>query len=162
MKSLIKYSIWIVFLCIIVSSCGEYPCGKASSYIALISFTINESDTIIVRRFTKGNNFISVKDTVRIDNSNANFQHNGDTILVLGGSFNDNLNGNFTITSEYDFEIYFPKINRVYKVTDIIEPQEYGRSSTRKDYCINEITSYKINGQLVNSGNFFSRIYIKK
>ena len=158
MKNLIQYSLLTIIVCALISACGEYPCGKASSYIALLSFTPAESDTIIVRRFNKGNNFLNLKDTIIIDKSNTNFQQNGDTILVLGGGFN----GNSIITSDYDFEIYLPPLNKTYTISEITEPQQYRKNSTRKDYCINAITSYKLNGQLVNAGNSFTRIYIKK
>lgn len=147
----------IFFISVMLSSC-EYPCGKASSMLSLISFTSSESDTIIARRFFKATNFSSVKDSVLIDKFNTNFQKNGDTILVLYPG----TDGNQLITSDYDYEIIIPKANVSFRISNITEPKKYGHKGGEKVYCLNTISSYKLNDQLVNANESFGFIYLKK
>lgn len=156
----ISANIIIVFLVFTATlySCGEYPCKQASDYISLISFTPAETDTIIIRRFTKSTNFSIQKDSLLIDKTNANLQQNGDTVLVLKGWGNSFA----TITSNYDYEIFLPGANVTYTLSDIEEPLQYGRHGTYKDLCINSINSYKLNGQMVKKENAYGPIYITK
>lgn len=64
-------------------SSSDYACGKASDFIALVTYTPAESDTIIVRRFAKSSNFALQKNTLLIDKPNTNLQVNGDTVFTL-------------------------------------------------------------------------------
>lgn len=151
----IKFSLFVAlaFMC----SC-EYPCGEASDFIALVGFTRPESDTIIVRRFTKSTNFSIQKDSLLIDSTNANLQQNGDTVTVLRGWGNSFA----TITSNYDYEIFLPGANVTYTLSDIKEPLQYGSRGGGKVYCVNTISAYKLNGELVTAGKDLGRIYLKK
>lgn len=158
MKLSANIIIGFLFITATLYSCGEYPCKEASDYIGLISFTPAETDTIIIRRVTKSTNFSIQKDSLFLNKSNANFQQNGDTVLVLAGS-ND---GNAIITSDYDYEIFLPGANVTYTLSDIVEPLQYGRGGKYKVLCINSIDSYKLNGQLVHKKNAYGPIYITK
>lgn len=153
--AIIKFYLFVVLA--FMSSC-EYPCGKASDFIALVGFTRAESDTIIVRRFTKSTNFSIQKDSLLIDSTNANLQRNADTVIVLRG-WGDSY---ATITSDYDYEIFLPGANVTYTLSDIKEPLQYGRRGGGKVYCVNAISSYKLNGKLVSDSKNFDRIYLKK
>ena len=139
------------------SSC-EYPCGRASDFIALVGFTRSESDTIIVRRFTKSTNFSIQKDSLLIDSTIANLQRNGDTVIVLRG-WGDSY---ATITSDYDYEIFLPGANLTYTLSDIKEPLQYGRRGGGKVYCVNSISAYKLNGELVTASKNLGIVYLKK
>ncbi len=145
----------------ILSSCVTYPCGKASSSIALISFTDPESDTIIIRRFVKGANFSNLKDSAIITrDGRTNFQRQHDTLLILHSNVLENNLYN-DITSDYDFEIVLPKVPRVYRLSEIVEDIQYGKNNGQKIYCVNGMKSYKIDGQLkINAG--YENIYLKK
>ncbi len=136
----------------------QYPCGRASSSIGLISFTDTESDIIILRRFSKSTNFTDLQDTFTISRNNSNFQREHDTLLILHGMED----GNNDITSSYDYEIFLPKISRLYRLSDIVEDIKYGSKLGPKIYCINPIISYKLNGQPVDVVNYYSFIYLKK
>ena len=147
----------IFFAGFMINSCGHYPCGDASSLIGLVNFTEAESDTIIVRRFTKGSDFTALHDSAIITNNNANLQRQFDTVRVLF-----NFEGNEFITSEYDFQIFLPATNNLYELTDIAEDIRYGSKAGQKVYCINPITSYKLNGELIKLNPFYQPIYLTK
>lgn len=98
------------------------------------------------------------KDSLLIYSTNANFQQKGDTVIVLAGS-NE---ANAIITSDYDYEIFLPRANVTYTLSDLVDPLQYGSSGGGKGYCINSIISYKLNGKLVKASNDFGRIYFKK
>src|SRR5690242_11793800 len=139
------------------NSCGHDPCGDASSHIGFINFTLEETDTVIIRRFIKGSGFAALHDSMMITQSNANLQRQDDTLLVLS-SFNDGK----MITSDYDFEIYLPQTNNVYKISDIKEDILYGSKTGQKVYCINPITSYKLNGEFIKVDPLYQPIYLTK
>jgi hypothetical protein len=157
MYKLVKIIFFSLLTCWLLSSCGEYPCGKASSTIALIGFTGIDSDAVILRRFSKGTNFTTLTDSIILNRSNSNFQVQHDTLLILYGS----TDGNDAITADYDYQIVLPKINRVFGLSDIVENVQYGRNNGTKEYCLNNFTSYKIDGQPVSSINTFNFIYFK-
>lgn len=138
-------------------SCGRYPCGEASSFIGLVNFTGAESDTIILRRFTKGTALAALQDSMMITQSNANLQRQHDTLLVLSS-----YDGNQMIRSGYDFEIFLPGANCVYKLSDITQDIHYGNKAGEKIYCINPITSYKLNGELIKMDPDYQPIYLSK
>lgn len=133
-------------ICLLLNSCGRYPCGNASSMIALVNFTDAESDTIILRRFVKNTGFMNLYDTLLITQLNGNFQSLNDTLLVMYS-----VNDHHVITSDYDFEIYFPEIDKIYKLTDVAEDIRYGSKAGEKVYCINPITSYKLRWRINKS-----------
>ena len=139
------------------NSCGRYPCGNASSFIGLVNFTEAESDTIIIRRFSKGTDFTALQDSMVITQFNANLQRQHDTMLVLFP-----FDGNEIITSDYDFEIFLPATNSHYKLTAITEDIRYGSKAGAKIYCINPITSYKLDGELIKVSRYYQPIYLRK
>lgn len=150
----------LFFLCLtgfMLNSCGHYPCGDASSFIGLVNFTEAESDTIIIRRFAKGSGLTTLHDSMMITQLNANLQRQQDTVNVLF-----HFDGNQFITSDYDFQIFLPATNSVYELTDITEDIRYGSKAGEKNYCINPITSYKLNGKLIKVNPYYQPIYLRK
>ncbi len=133
------------------------PCSRANLFIGLISFTDAESDSLILRRFIKAKDFTELKDTFLLSRATGNFQRQHDTILVF-----QFLEGSDGITSSYDYELLIPKTNAVFKISDISEDIMYNHSGTRKLGCINPVTSYGLNGQLISNDNYNEIIYIKK
>jgi hypothetical protein len=153
----IKLLIAFTFI-ITINSCGHYPCGSASSIITLVNFSDAESDTIILLRFDKGSNLTRLHDSLVITSLNSNFVRQHDTVMVLHP-----INEDFgSITSDYDYKVYFPGINLSYKITSIIEEIHYGSKVGQKVYCLNPITSYSLNGQLINGEKNYDRIYLNK
>lgn len=88
---------------------------------------------------------------------NANLQRQHDTVLVLFP-----FDGNEIITSDYDFEIFLPATNSHYKLTAITEDIRYGSKAGTKIYCINPITSYKLDGELIKVSRYYQPIYLRK
>lgn len=156
MQSIIKIIVGISISCWLLGSC-EYPCKKASSYLALISFTDIERDTIIFRRFSKATNFISLQDSFILTRQDINYQRQQDTVIIFQLP-----NGNEIITSDYDYEVFLPKVNRLFRISEIVENVQYGARSTSKILCGNTISSYKVNGQLMNDNNGNIFLYLKK
>lgn len=156
MGSIIKIIVGISVVTCLISSCA-YPCKKASSYLELISFTDIERDTIIFRRFSKATNFISQQDSFILTRQNINYQRQQDTVIIfqLPG-------GNDIITSDYEYEVFLPKVNRLFRISGIVENVQYGTRSTYKTLCGNTIASYKVNGQLMNDNQGNQYIYLKK
>ncbi len=138
-------------------SCARQPCQMANSIPALVSFSQAETDTVVVRRFSKATNFTTLKDTFLLTSANANFQRMNDTTLLL-----QNIDQYNIITSIYDYEIFIPKANKLFKISDVVEKIQTTNAGLGKVGCINPITSYKINGQLITPTTYFSYVYLNK
>lgn len=148
----------ILIASIFFNSCGEYPCAKADLRYGLIGFTNAESDTIIIRRFTK--NSLVVKDSFFFDENNPiRFQRFADTLQMVAYTSDALLESNF------DYQIFFPGAGKIFNIKDILETQSYGKGksifNTGGPSCINQIVSFNLDGVL--SGNISSsRIYLTK
>ena len=140
------------------SSCGKYPCGKASLQYALIGFTDAESDSLILRRFNK--NGTAVKDSFIFGANNPiRYWRQSDT-LHMASFTSDAL-----LESAYDYQLFFPLAGKIYTITEINETESFGNKglfSMDKTYCINPVSSYTVNGQTVNSLLHFNIIYLSK
>ena len=138
-------------------SCARQPCSMANSVPALVSFSEAETDTVVVRRFSKATNFTTLKDTFLLTSATANFQRMSDTTLLL-----QNIDQYNIITSIYDYEIFIPKANRLFKISDVVEQIQTESAGLGKVKCINPITSYKISGQLIIPTTYFGYVYLNK
>jgi hypothetical protein len=141
----------LVTLSVLFQYCSRTPCGKADLHFQLISFSDAESNSIILRRYAKGQNFQQLKDTTLLQ---IGFRRSNDTLFQSSSSTPG------LITSGYDYELYFPVANKIYRITEIEEVQGEIKHSIfhpTKEGCINSISSLKINGQLVPplSFNYF-------
>lgn len=144
-----KYLVLIFCYSLCFFSCKrKCPCIPADQLIQIISFSKDETDTIIVRRYTKGTNYQTLQDSVLIDSSNCNYIYVGDTLQLATSS----LIGH--ITSNFDFEIFIPSVKRLIKISDITEQQSEGLCGR----CVNLITKY-----LMDDKTYYSaQIFIKK
>lgn len=140
-----------------IISCAKQPCQMADAVAALVAFSADETDTVIVRRFSTGSNFTALKDTFLFNSTNANFQRMSDTTLVLA-----NIDQRQIITSAYDYEIFIPKANRLFKISDIVEKIQTVSQGLDKVLCVNPITSYKIDGQLITPTIPYGNVYLNK
>lgn len=153
------YKIAGVFItCWLLTSCGDYPCGKGSSSIALIGFNEAESDTVIVKRFVKATGFTDLHDSILLTKSGNYFYLMHDTLRI---SYSDN-SGYGIVTSYFDYKVFLPATGRIFSITEVTEDVKYGRNNGQKVYCINPLTSYKIDGQQVSSTNYADVIYLDK
>lgn len=147
----------LLAICITFYSCS-YDCNRATYSISFISFPISETDTIVVRKFAKSSNFTSLIDTFSLNQSNSSYQNMGDTLEVANNFGIDN-----GLLSKYDYEIYLPKINRLYQVDEISE--EFNSInpglSCNKIACSNYFKSYKVNGQSITTNSNYT-LYFKK
>jgi len=139
----IKYLVTINCCLLGFISCSrECPCELASAPFQVVSFSPAESDTVIVRRFTKGTNFQTLNDSALIDRANSNYTLRGADTLELGAR---DTTGH--ITSGFDYEIYIPAVNKLTKITKVTEEYEEGRCGRCSDF----IKSYIKDGQAYTS-----------
>jgi bisphosphoglycerate-dependent phosphoglycerate mutase len=141
----------------ILPSCMQ-TCAEVELSISLIGFTSNETDTIIVRKFSKSTGFSTIIDTFLLNEKNSGYQLQNDTLKIIAAYGTDN-----GLLSRYDYEIYLPEGNKLYQVSEIME--DYRSESTSgctKEYCINSITSYKINGKLIPAEEYIYTLFISK
>ncbi|MBI5856703.1 MAG: hypothetical protein HZB42_03550 [Sphingobacteriales bacterium] len=151
MKSLLKIAIISAFVISMVQSCVRTDCANGELYFSLVGFTDHESDSIILRRFSKGNNFNLPLDSALL---NIGFKRSHDTLNISYRLVN------MQITSGYDFEFYFPVAGKTYRLTEITEEKSEQKKSlfnNTKEMCINPITHLKINGAIAypNTANHF-------
>lgn len=139
------------------SSCGKSRCGPPVFFLATISFSANESDSIILKRFNKGDNFSTQLDSLILSRTNTNFQTRHDTVLPF--YFDPTVSG--ILFGENDYIIILPKANRTFKLTDI-RSGEIHSSSGEKSICYNGLISYNIDGQVVNVKPDVNSIFIRK
>jgi hypothetical protein len=150
-------SFGFLLLCLLFASCARQPCLRANSAIALISFTNAESDTVILRRFTRSTDFVTLKDTFILSSVIGNFQMRNDTTFIF--QYVDQYNA---ITSTYDYEVSIPKANKVFRISNVTEDIRSIHAGLGKVNCINPIISYKLNGQLISGKNNYDFIYLTK
>ena len=152
-RLILIFIFWIALI-----SCNQ-PCINATSTISLVNFPSNETDTVIVRKFTKSENFIKLIDTFLLDNQTSGYYQSNDTLQIIASYKTDN-----GLLSYYDYEIFLPEIAKSYKISEIVEEfksRNAGFSMT-KVACINPILSYKVNGQLLLGEKYNSTFYIRR
>lgn len=123
----------------------------------LIGFSDAEADTFIIRKFEANGNFNVTRDTFLIDHvGTVRFQ---DTLKLVA------LPGNALLPGGFDYEIFFPGSNSVFRITEINEQMSTQRCgglfATDKVGCVNTITSIKLDGAIVNPWPF-NDFYIRK
>jgi hypothetical protein len=142
-----------------LSSCGEHPCAPTELTYSLIGFTDAESDTIILRRFTK--NTSQLKDSFFFHEANPlRFSRKNDTLTMAA------ISSTALLESSYDYQLYFPQPNRLYTITNIVEEQLYGKNNsifnTKKPMCGNRISSCSLNGQVINLNTWRGPLYLHR
>ncbi len=153
-----QYFLLLLLFSTIIASCGN-KCISALRPLSFINFSNLDTDTIIIRRFIKSNNFLSLIDTIKVDSTTNHYQRTNDTLLIYTGFDLSNV-----LPSIYDYEIYLPEIKKTYQITDIYEDEltsGFGIPTSRV-YCKNLIKSYKINGKMVNKRHDYDALYITK
>ncbi|RYZ85657.1 MAG: hypothetical protein EOP04_15500 [Proteobacteria bacterium] len=140
------------------ASCSVYDCSKAEGRLGFIGFASGESDSIIVSVFNRDTNFQGLVDSTTITPANSGYVTSGDT-LTLGYGISTTL-----IKSDYDYEFYFPKIDKRYRLTKITEKQESRNwdLSCNKVGCVNSLINYEQDGQFVDASGRQNMIYVRK
>jgi hypothetical protein len=141
-------------------SCKETPCGRAFSPLGLKNFAAADFDTVIIRKYKKTSDFTIRLDSVLIKSGTYGFQQiNNDAVIPF------TMGGENEFRSDYDYEVYLPKINRLFRITGIVEEfhsQKDGLFSNKKNYCYNPITSYKVNGLAVPGIQSYFPLFLEK
>lgn len=165
MKKIKVYNFFVIvllFTCLVTVSCKKYiDCGLGQLTLSFVSFSDSEIDTIIVKRFDKNNGFLNTLDSIVIDMNTSNHANYNDTVVI-----NFSIRNDHNFSSKYDYIIYLPKIERTYKVNNIIEQYDKMRNSGGlfsfdKRYCVNNITTYSIDNVVKNT-DYYQRLYINK
>ena len=137
-----KFLLFCMCSYLILPSCNQ-TCHDAESSISLIGFTSNETDTIIVRKFSKSTNFTTLLDTFLVTEANTSYNRINETLHIFVSFAPEH-----GLASGYNYEIYIPENNKLYQISEIVENYESQNVGCKKVLCINSIASYKINGKI--------------
>jgi hypothetical protein len=152
-----KSAIFITAALSIVLLAGcEHDCGKAEIDFDLVSFTDTDMDNVIVTRFTKGSNFSLPIESTTLTRGSQHYPRNTDTILLPQPQFSSGQR----LTAAFDYEVNVVNAGRVFRITEIVEEERSEKKRGDVD-CINPITSYKRDNQLV-TGVGWKPFYLKK
>jgi hypothetical protein len=108
---------------LLIGSCDGTPCARGDLSFGLVGFTDQESDTIILRSFTKTNTGQVLRDTLLLNSERVGWQRSGDTLTF---SFT---NAEIFLVSDYNYEIFLPGPGTLFTVTDIKE--DFNSQSSR-------------------------------
>ena len=137
-----------------ISSCVKCPCIDYYIGPNFIGFNPSEVDTVIIRKYSKNNNFNTLIDTAFFDNKTSfQIQKSNDTISFPYSP------GNFSIDKNYDWILFLPSINRIFKISNIVSPQ-VSLPCPNKIQCVNPINSLNIDG-VISTPSYFT-FYLKK
>jgi hypothetical protein len=145
------FGIVSIFFVIMFSSCGKsFPCIDALGVLNFVSLADSATDSIILKKFIKDSGFTSLVDSIIITKNNSIYEKSNDTLHIEPPPL-----GEYFIDTHYDYEVYMPVVNRVFKITDIVQEQtemnEGGLFSMDKRVCVNPLKSYKVNGIIKNT-----------
>lgn len=128
-----------------LSSCNKTCfCTTATLYPNYVGFTSAETDSVILRRYTKASQFTRLIDTVVVTANNAQFSFSQDTLSIRSGD------AALRIRSFYDYILYLPEANRSDSVYGIYETRDTEKGSRDLECnCINRILSFYQNNNLI-------------
>jgi hypothetical protein len=168
MTDLSKFIISMIIFCTLLSSCTmKVPCDNGNIKLAFVSFSDTVTNSFILRQFKKSTNFKTLVDTILISQANGSYKKSNDSLQV---EYSFNTKHGYTsskhgLTSEFDYEVYLPRINFTFQISDVVEEfksQNKGLTSDTST-CANFIKSYKINrepiyGEFTNLTIYLHRI----
>jgi hypothetical protein len=150
---------WITifsFILLCIASC-DVPCSKAEIQFGLIGFSDAESDTIILHRFSKGTT--TAVDSFSLNKQVLQFYRQGDTLQFSSFS------SNYLLTSNYDYQFYFPALARTILLSNLYEDQSSQTKTAfncTKELCVNRITRYQLDTVEYNIPEESNTIFLKK
>jgi hypothetical protein len=141
MQTLVMLRGFVILLSVVfLVSCQNCICVPSEGLrLGLVSFDSTDVDTIVIRKFEKGNGFSHLIDTLQWDRDNVVFMHQKDTFEV-GIRVGDIL-----LKSNYDYKVFIPAINRTFAISELNEPKQVGDCSG-KVMCGNMIVSGRLDG----------------
>jgi hypothetical protein len=141
---------------LLIGSCDGTPCGRGDLAFGLVGFSDQESDTIILRSFTKSNTGQVLRDTLLLNSERVGWRRRSDTLTF---SYAD---VGIFLVSDYNYEIFLPDPGTLFTVTDIKEDfNSQSPGCGKKPFCINPLTGYTLNGQPVTH-NGYEPLYLVK
>ncbi|MEO6849495.1 MAG: hypothetical protein ABI166_02660, partial [Mucilaginibacter sp.] len=111
----------LIMPCLIFSvflmGCPEHFCRNNSINAAFIGFSPADIDTIILRAYTRNDNFHHLVDTTVVINRNATiYTTSHDTTVVYVNSGN----AHAQVTPAFDWQIYIPAKHRTISLSNIV------------------------------------------
>ena len=152
MTDLNKFIISALAFCTLLLSCTmRVPCDDGNIKLGFISFSDTATNSFILRQFKKATNFKTLVDTILITQTNGSYKKFNDSLQV---EYSFNTKHGYTsskhgLTSEFDYEIYLPSLNKTFQISDIDEEYKMQKKGSTSDNssCDNYIKAYSVNGQ---------------
>lgn len=138
----------LIIIIVAFYSCKDGPCKVSDITPVFVGFAPSDLDTIIVRKFNKGDNFTHLIDTIIFVKKQDTSRYNNyaDTTIVILNKYSDN---NYTyLIPNYDWQIFLPTKNMTIFISDIESPQTHYKPLA-DGVCWNPINSFVQNGQTV-------------
>ncbi|MEO9171954.1 MAG: hypothetical protein ABI203_02625, partial [Mucilaginibacter sp.] len=102
---------------VFLMGCPEHFCRNNSINAAFIGFSPADIDTIILRAYTRNDNFHHLVDTTVVINRNATiYTTSHDTTVVYVNSGN----AHAQVTPAFDWQIYIPAKHRTISLSNIV------------------------------------------
>ena len=131
-----KFIIAALVLTNLFSSCTvSVPCDNGNIKLGFVSFSDSATSFLILRQYKKSSNFKSLVDTVLITKTSNSYKKSNDS-LRIEYSFNTKhgyTNSKHGLTSEYDYEVYFPTMNKTLQISDIEEEYKMQKKGVTSD-----------------------------
>ena len=143
----------IVFCTLLLSCTMRVPCDNGNIKLCFVSFSDTATNSIILRQFKKSSDFKFLVDTILIARTNSSYKKYNDS-LKIEYSFNFKngyTNSKHGLTSEYDYEVYLPYINKIFQISDIDEEYKMQTKGFASDTsrCKSLIKAYSVNGKKI-------------
>jgi hypothetical protein len=149
-----KLILLIIVLITLVNCTREYNCGDEFINLGFINYTIEEVDTLELKKFKLNSNFQTVEKSILLVNgNNCTIYKNNDTCTVF-----IKYDTVMQMMPGSDWQIKIASSNESFKISNIISEQKTQKcNSYNKTTCVcfNRIYSLEINGVL----KAFSRTY---
>ena len=154
MTDLNKFLLSSFVFCALLSSCTmRVPCDNGNIKLGFVSFSDTVTNSFILRQFKKSTNFQTLVDIILITQTNGSYKKSNDS-LQIEYSFNTKhgyTSSKHGLTSEFDYEVYLPTIDKTFQISDIDEEYKMQKKGFASDNssCDNYIKSYSVNGQKI-------------
>jgi hypothetical protein len=159
MKRISLFSIVCVAVLLVVAACSKNDgkhCTFVSPAFVFVKFTQDELDTIIVRRFPKGNSFEKPIDTTIFAKGDVTYKEIGRDSIT----FKSNREEYVLFTEklyENDWEVYVPSINRTGRITNVTG--SFSKSSDAGETCRSFVKSLEFEGSQRTYTTWFGDSY---
>lgn len=141
----------------------KVPCDDGNIKIGFIAFSDTATNIVVLRQFKKASDFKILVDTAIITKGDSSYKKYNDTLRI---QYSFNFKNGYTssrqgLTSEFDYEIYLPALNKAFRIEDIVEEYKSQKKGFISDNssCNNSIKSYTLDGQKIIVDDIYLTIY---